>query len=200
MRGLPILLTAVVLVTACGGASQVAAPSPTPTASPSPSPSPSPTPSPSPEPTVGVVVDDPIAVAYLARATSYTLVALPNQTANQLASGLTAVPGLGQYITGFAARSVTTKAGDPVALALVLSLDPSYAALPGVYDGLVKGIAGPNRVAQQETLAGRQAAYFDDLGGIAGLTWLQRRFIVILYGKNRTSMEQLGTALISANQ
>jgi hypothetical protein len=143
--------------------------------------------------------DEPVALGYLTKATGYGLVVLPSANASQLATSLSGVPGVGKYMTGFSARTVT-KGGSSVAIALVFSLDPSFAAVPGIYDAFVKGVAGTTHTPTPETLSGLPATYFADLGGIAGLVWVQKTVIVIEYGTNRTAMEQLGIALISGNQ
>jgi len=142
--------------------------------------------------------DEPVAAGYLNKAPGYDLVVLPSGTAARLATNLSAIPRIGNYMTGFSARSVRKGRGT-IGVAMVLSLDPSFASVPGVYDDFVDGFAG-TRVPQQETLSGQRAAYFDNPDGVAELVWMQRTVIVVVYGRDHTAMDRLGSALIAANQ
>jgi hypothetical protein len=144
--------------------------------------------------------DEPAAIGYLAKATSYGLVPLPATNASRLATNFNSIAGVGTRLTGFSVRSVT-KAGNTVAIALVLSLCPCAASQQdAVLESIVSGEVNSGYSAQRETLAGRSAAYFQDFDGVSALMWAQGGEIVVLYGTNRTQLELLATALITANQ
>lgn len=148
-----------------------------------------------------LIPDEPQAIGYLTKATGYGIVPIPATNASRLATNFSASPAFGSFLTGYSVRMLT-KNGNTVALALVLSLCPCASTDPGFLDSFVNGMSEASGVVPlRETIAGQRAAYFDGGSGETNeLVWVQGSELVVLYGMNRTAMEQLATALITANQ
>ncbi len=106
-------------------------------------------------------------------------------------------PELAQYASGFSMRLVT-RGGDPVDMfVLVMALNPSYAALPGLLDQVGKGFS--QTTAKEVTLAGRRALFFGETTPKV-IMWAHRTFIVVVYGTQEAPMTSFATLLIGANQ
>jgi len=173
----------------CGSPPQAAtAPTAAPTPTASPTPSPSPTSSPEPTPAV--------ADSYFKTIQGYEWV-IPPPEADRIVRDAFNKPELSQYASGFAMR-LLTKGGDPVDMfVLVMAMQPSYAALPGVLDGVGKGFS--TTIAKEQTLSGRRVLFYGTTNPKVSI-WQHRTFIVVLYGTQEASMSSFATLLIDANQ
>ncbi len=179
------LLVILALVLAACAAPQVAAtPSPTPT----PSPSPSATPSPAPT--------DPPAESYFKPVTGYDYVLPPAEVTAAMKTAFDK-PEITNISSGYAIRFIT-KGGDATGMfVLSLALLPSYAAAPGILDGVATGYSGTK--PREMTLSGRRALFFPQATPKT-IIWSHRTFIVFLYGSDESAMSTYATALITANQ
>ncbi len=105
-------------------------------------------------------------------------------------------PDLAAYASGYSLRLVT-HGGDPTGMfVLVLALNPSYAALPGVLDSVGTGFSKAQ--PQVLTVAGRRVLYYD--AKPKTMLWAHRVFVVALYGSDQTAMSSFASLLIGANQ
>jgi hypothetical protein len=106
-------------------------------------------------------------------------------------------PDISNISSGYAIRFIT-KGGDPTGmLVLSLALLPSYAAAPGILDGVAAGYSGtPPR---ELTLSGRRALFFPQATPET-IVWSDRAFIVFLSGSDEAAMSAYATGLITANQ
>ena len=173
----------------CGSAPQ-AATAPTATPTPTPSPTHSPSPTPSAETTVA------LADSYFNTIQGYEWVTPPPE-ADRIVRDAFNKPELSQYASGFALR-LLTKGGDPVDMfVLVMAMQPSYAALPGVLDSVGKGFT--TTVAKEQTLSGRRVLFYGTTTPKVSM-WQHRTFIVVLYGTQEAPMSSFATLLIDANQ
>ena len=105
--------------------------------------------------------------------------------------------GDGNISSGYAIRFIT-KGGDATGMfVLSLALLPSYAAVPGILDGVATGYSGtPPR---EMTLNGRRALIFPQASPKT-IIWQHRTFVVFLYGSDESAMSAYATGLITANQ
>jgi len=188
-----LALVVLLVLAGCGPATS-AAPSPT-VATATPTPTPSPTPSPSP--TVESVA------SYFRTLPGYEWVA-PPPTLQEAVVKAFSDPALGQYFGGSPEARLVTQRGDPTSLVLlVLPLQPSYAALPGIIDSIVQGYGGAP--PQTLTVGGRRALLVveDPKYAFKSMVWQQRSFVLWLYGFNGVSsgaMTAFAEAVIGANQ
>ncbi len=106
-------------------------------------------------------------------------------------------PEITNISSGYAIRFIT-RGGDATGMfVLSLALLPSYAAAPGVLDGVATGYSGTAPV--ERTLSGRRALFFPQATPKT-IIWAHRTFIVFLYGSEDSAMSTYAAALITANQ
>jgi len=177
----------IVLTCAVACTPSIATPSPTPEPTPSPTPSPTPTPVPSPtttEPT-----------AYFKTIVGYEWVVPPPEVDRAMGT-VFANPDVAQYATGYSLRLVT-HGGDPANMfLLVLALNPSYAALPGVLDSVGAGFS--KSAPKVLTVAGRRALFYET--SPKTMLWAHRAFVLALYGQDEATMSSFAALVITANQ
>jgi hypothetical protein len=184
------LLILALLLAACAAPQAAATPTPSPSPTPTPTPSPSPSPTPSPAPT------DPPAESYFKPVTGYDYVLPPAEVTAAMKTAFDK-PEITNISSGYAIRFIT-KGGDATGMfVLSLALLPSYAAAPGILDGVASGYSGTK--AREMTLSGRRALFFP-LATPKTMIWSHRTFIVFLYGSDEAAMTTYATALITANQ
>jgi hypothetical protein len=184
------VLAAILLMVVAAGCAAPAAVAPTPTPTPTPSPSPTPSPTPTPQPTpVGPE-------SYFKTIQGYEWV-VPPPEADRIMQQAFATPELATYASGFSMR-LLTRGGDPVDMfVLVMALQPSYAALPGVLDAVGSGFSTTK--AREQTLAGRRVLFYGETSPKVSM-WVHRTFIVALYGTAEPPMTSFAKLLIDANQ
>ena len=106
-------------------------------------------------------------------------------------------PEITNISSGYAIRFIT-KGGDATGMfVLSLALLPSYAAVPGILDGVATGYSGT--APREMTLGGRRALFFPQ-SAPKTIIWSHRTFIVFLYGSEEAAMSAYATGLITANQ
>jgi len=150
------------------------------------------TPSPTPSPTAA-----PTAGSYFVPVAGYQYVPLPAAMLDAMQKSFSANEASKQYIVDFAGTSVT-RAGDPLGLTLVsFLLDPSFAAVAGVRQGLAQGVVG---TAQSSTVAlgGRPVTLWENANG-KQYFWLHKNFMLLALAQDRAKAEPMLKALIEAN-
>jgi len=106
-------------------------------------------------------------------------------------------PEITNISSGYAIRFIT-KGGDATGMfVLSLALLPSYAAAPGILDGVATGYSGT--APREMTLSGRRALFFPQATPKT-IIWSHRTFVVFLYGSDESAMSAYATGLITANQ
>jgi hypothetical protein len=194
---------ALLLCTALLGACAAATPSPSPTAEPTPSPTPSPTPTPEPSPSPSFSLTVSLdAETYLGHVVGYEVVALPETLETAMVLGMTpsftADPTTAAAIEGYAARSMTAD-GTGVAVAIVLALDPSFAALPGIAEGMATGVAGASGAEPVPVTIAGHAAYEIGMADGSFVFYLDHQFMVMVVGTDLDALTAVADALITGN-
>jgi len=142
------------------------------------------------------VPTDPQAESYFKAVTGYDYVLPPAEVTAAMKTAFDK-PEITNISSGYAIRFIT-KGGDATGMfVLSLALLPSYAAVPGILDGVATGYSGtPPR---EMTLSGRRALFFPQASPKT-IIWSHRTFIVFLYGTDESAMSAYATGLITANQ
>lgn len=190
------LVALIAVLGACAGPSPTPTASPSPTATPTPSPSPSPTVAASPLPS-GLAISD-TARAYLVDLAGYEYEALPASAEQQMAAGFAGNAAITAAIRGYAATSVT-QAASPVAVVLVLEMDPAIANAAGMMAGFWGGAAGSlNAPATTDTIGGKEVRVIDGATSkVVG--WQADTLVVMVFGQTMPPVKAVSQALITAH-
>jgi len=141
----------------------------------------------------GMPLPDPSADSYFRTIAGYTYVALPPESEAQLRTALR-TPQIAQYFPT-AKASLVNHVGDPGLLLLVMATTQSYATLPGLLDGVSSGV-GTTTVP---TTVSSLPAFTFKSGGLNVLLYLQRTFLVAIYGQDLEKVRALAASEIAAN-
>jgi hypothetical protein len=124
---------------------------------------------------------------------------LPASVEEEASSFFDTDPALREAARGYAMMSATSPSGEPAGVILVIDIEPSFAALPGVDQGFAQGIgesAGTEPVPV--TIAGTDA-YQIDSPDLSGIAWLDDNLFGLVVGDDLAVLTELARALIIAN-
>jgi hypothetical protein len=139
------------------------------------------------------------AQAYIEALTGFESMPLPASVEEEASSFFDTDPALREAARGYAMMSATSPSGEPAGVILVIDIEPSFAALPGVDQGFAQGIgesAGTEPVPV--TIAGTDA-YQIDSPDLSGIAWLDDNLFGLVVGDDLAVLTELARALIIAN-
>lgn len=160
----------------------------------------------SPEPTGSAEPDDDArlgasaqAQAYIDALTGFELVPLPPSVEEEASSFFDTDPSLQEAARGYAMISATTHEGDPAGVILVIDIEPSFAALPGVEEGFAQGLSeGAGAEPVPVTIAG-SAAYQIESPDLTGIAWRDDNLLGLVVGDDLAMLTDLVAGLTTAN-
>jgi hypothetical protein len=139
------------------------------------------------------------AQAYIEAVTGFEPMPLPGSVEEEASSFFDTDPALREAARGYAMMSATSPDGEPAGVILVIDIEPSFAALPGVDEGFAQGIgesAGTEPVPV--TIAGMDA-YQIDSPDLSSIAWLDDNLFGLVVGDDQAVLTELARALITAN-
>jgi hypothetical protein len=107
-------------------------------------------------------------------------------------------PEAGRYITGVAARSIT-KNGKGIGFAVVVAVDPGFAALPGFRDAFFDGFSS-GATKQRDLKIGTTDVRFAEGDGAYGYAWQRFGAFVTVIGEGAKDMKAIAESLIGGKQ
>jgi hypothetical protein len=110
----------------------------------------------------------------------------------------TSDPVFNEVIDDIQARSVN-KAGTDVGVVLAMTLDRTYAALPGVEDTILSKFSDGTGSIRRVAAAGEDVAVATSEDGIVFVVWVHDALVIVVFGPGEDTLLPVATALVAAN-
>jgi hypothetical protein len=134
---------------------------------------------------------------FAATVDGYAFVELPRSVERQARRQFAASAGLDEDEAKLDLRSLT-KDGSGESLVLVVTLSPEYAALPGVEEGFVTGMAGSAGTDPEEIDLGAVEGFLIDTDQQRVVAWQEQNLLVAIFAERRAAAVNAARAIVEA--
>ena len=127
----------------------------------------------------------------------YAFVELPRSVERQARRQFAASAGLDEDEAKLDLRSLT-RDGSGESLVLVVTLSPEYAALPGIEEGFVSGMAGSAGTDPEPVDLGAVEGFLIDTDQQRVVAWQEQNLLVAVFAERRAAAINAASAIVEA--